>query len=596
MDKLDIGISLAKIFEYLNSRLKFYSDNKQNRIFIEGNEPELQEDGDIWFDISNSLYTITIIQPNHATISLKNLSTGVIYTQTCYLKYNSKFTLSIIPELGYSPDNIFTYIDGEKASKGVVNTDLTVTGDSPQRTIYHITIEQVDHQQLRVHHNNNILTGNTTLPYGEIITCEIVPDTGYNPGELFVIGGTKQSTGVYKVTSDMTIRGTGYNGGNMPSRIEYTITIIQSEHQTIVVHNNSLVLPNVSKLPYQSTITVDLQPDTGYNPGELYIQGGTKIDQRTYSVTSDMTISGKGQNGNIVPQLKYFTLSIIQTQYQQITVAANGHTYTSNVSLPYGTNWTAIIKSTDSQYKPGTLNKSSGTITKDDVVQATPAILDIVIITINQIPHSVIKVTEHGTNTIHTSSFRCKVNTVLDIANTKIVWWNPGNLIIDEKNQNTLSLTLTATKNITITAVEATRKTNYTFEVKFAAQWGNDGHYVKEERIGYQSLSYLNNGNSVYNDFGAISPEGIFDCFAIQHISHTLYCTFYGIESVAGLFKYFNCTLITEDGTKYKIFQNIPNSKFSGTGDLTMPGTQELDDLYVSLIGKKVTLEMNYSE
>ena len=85
-------------------------------------------------------------------------------------------------------------------------------------------------------------------------------------------------------------------------------------------------------------------------------------------------------NANPAVALQY-TLAIKQTDHQLITVTANGVNYTKDVVLPYGTTYTVAIEPAEG-YNAGELNKTSGTITGDETINATPATLATATITI----------------------------------------------------------------------------------------------------------------------------------------------------------------------------------------------------------------------
>ena len=67
------------------------------------------------------------------------------------------------------------------------------------------------------------------------------------------------------------------------------------------------------------------------------------------------------------------TVTIQQSENQQITVEYRDNTYTETFEAVSGYPYTVTVVSTDENYSPGTLSHTSGTITGDITISATPA-------------------------------------------------------------------------------------------------------------------------------------------------------------------------------------------------------------------------------
>ena len=71
----------------------------------------------------------------------------------------------------------------------------------------------------------------------------------------------------------------------------------------------------------------------------------------------------------------FYTLTVIQSPEQTISIHYNGKTYTSTLNIKHADSWTATIAPDSNYYRAGTLNKTGGAMEADDSVYATPATL-----------------------------------------------------------------------------------------------------------------------------------------------------------------------------------------------------------------------------
>ena len=150
----------------------------------------------------------------------------------------------------------------------------------------------------------------------------------------------------------------------------FTVTVTQSEHQTIqVVCNGNTYTSNFQALA-GSSYTVTVIPETGYTAGSPSSSSGY--------VNSNLTITAS-------PASKAsYLVTIVQSANQTITVTCNGTSYTSNFTANYGDKWTATILSS-SGYTAGTLSATSGTITGAITISATAATIIQYKVTLNTV-------------------------------------------------------------------------------------------------------------------------------------------------------------------------------------------------------------------
>lgn len=150
----------------------------------------------------------------------------------------------------------------------------------------------------------------------------------------------------------------------------FTVTIVQSDNQTIRVVCNGTTYTSSFQALAGSSYTVTVVPTTGYTAGSPSSSSGY--------VNSNLTITAS-------PASKAsYLVTIVQSAHQTITVTCNGVNYTSNFTANYGDTWTANILAS-SGYRPGTLSATSGTITGAVTISATAATIIQYMVTLNTI-------------------------------------------------------------------------------------------------------------------------------------------------------------------------------------------------------------------
>ena len=320
------------VFTYRNK--KYYGDT-----VVENNEDYTVE------VVPDPGYTSTSLIINGKTIdslkhtgkSTENLTITAAQTRTNYLEF-------IFKEFDANVER-FNNSDG----KLLVGTLQEIA--EPDIETYKVTIIQSANQTIHVYtpqkSGGTDHTSTFTCPIGTTYEAEVVADNGYTAGTPNTKGGI--------VNSNITINATSATTSNA------TITIIQSANQAIHIYTphktGGIDHTSTFTCPIGTTYEAEIIAKSGYTAGTLNIG-------ESGSFSNDITI-----NATAAVALQY-TLTITQSKHQTITVTANGNRYTSSVSLPYGTKWTATI-TPDTGYVAGKLNKTSGTITGNDTVYAT---------------------------------------------------------------------------------------------------------------------------------------------------------------------------------------------------------------------------------
>lgn len=271
-------------------------------------------------------YTITIVQTPHQTITVTDDNDNK-YTATTKIPYNTHLTVTVTPDEGYNAGY-------PNPKEFIVDGNQTVTASNANIKVFTVTLITTDHQTIHVNADGVIKASTFIANWGTNWTATLVPDEGYNPGTLNITSGV--------IKSDITIRATA------PAIIKtFTITIIQSDHQLITVSYSGKNYNQSFTATYGSYITASIitTESGGWTTGNLNI---TRIDKLTANTTIQATAA-----------VQWFTITIVQSAHQTITVTANGKNYTSSVALPAGTYWTASITA-EAGYSPGTLSSTGG--------------------------------------------------------------------------------------------------------------------------------------------------------------------------------------------------------------------------------------------
>ena len=240
--------------------------------------------------------------------------------------------------------------------------DLMIALQKKVLNEFTITINQSDHQTIKVICNGQTYISTFKALAGSQFTVIVEPEIGYTAGKPNYSNGY--------ITNDITI------SASYASLEAYYITLISGNNQTLKVtlnNNENLSYTSSFTASYGDTYIVEIIPDEGYEAGSL-ISGnmnGTISGNLTIQV-SDATI-------------KQFTVAINQSEHQTITVKCNGTNHTSSFTANYGSTYTASIAVSNSvYYTPGTLNHISGTITGNITISATAATLKKYTITVTQ--------------------------------------------------------------------------------------------------------------------------------------------------------------------------------------------------------------------
>ena len=409
-------------------------------------------------------YTITINQTSNQTITVYSRLNDQNYTSTFETTEGDSLNIKITPSIGY--ESGYITLDGKRYNSfeiNDINSNHTISATNATAYGYILSINQSNHQTITVHANGNNYTSSVSLPYGTTWTATITAETGYTAGTLSKTSGT--------ITGNDSISAT-------PATIkQFTLTITQSEHQTIIVHANNKDYTNNVVLPYGTKWTAVIRPDTGYNSGRLNKYSGTITGDDSVFATS---AANKINYKIIIKQTENTITTVTCTYPDDINHAITWTTGTK--SFPYGSTWVAYTEGVTG-YTAGEVNLPSGTLTSDTYIYAQSAAKkNECTLTITQSAHQTITVTANGNK--YTNTVALPYGTTYTVAIEPAEGYNAGTL---NKTSGTLTgndsisasaatikqftLTITQSEHQTIT-VTANDKT-YTSSVKldYGTKW-----------------------------------------------------------------------------------------------------------------------------
>lgn len=364
INNIGLGESITKIASQFLERIYHYDKRKENKIAVGDTPPPAKyaEWQDLWIDTSASLdmWNVQFIQSEHQTIYCIDFF-GNRHSEDFQLKDGTPYTVEVIAEEGYNPGK-------PNIESGIIHSDIILYAETEATPIeYTIYIIQSEHQLIKVLVNGIYYTTDTSFIFGTSWSASIIPDPGYTAGQLNMNSGV--------LTEDITVQATA------ATLNYYWIHISKYTHQRISVHVGDVVYTDDIKLPYGTEWRAVIEADEGYTAGTLNMTNGI--------LTQDITISATEE------VLKQFTIHIAQYDHQHIIVTANDATYRTDITLPYGTEWSARVEA-DTGYTAGTINNSGGTLTEDVWLTAEESTINTYTITFPSFDNQEIIVTIDG--------------------------------------------------------------------------------------------------------------------------------------------------------------------------------------------------------
>lgn len=244
--------------------------------------------------------------------------------------------------------------------------DQFYIGGIPKSKDRHVSFAKTPHQIISVvcngiHYNNRDNPNGFWVEEGAEFTASIEAEVGFIAGKLNTTGGI--------VNDDTLISATD------PTVMKFTVTVIQSSHQNIVVTVNGNDEFELSDTPpgskytktfsviYGTRVSAALTADEGYNPGRLNITEATVTKNITIRATEDAGL-----------QLFTITLRNMDSDNQDFFAIYKGREYRDRFVGAYKDTYTLQAKSKSIGYNVGTItDPGNGVITKDTTVTLSSA-------------------------------------------------------------------------------------------------------------------------------------------------------------------------------------------------------------------------------
>ena len=277
-------------------------------------------------------------------------SSAISSGQKILVPYGTSFDITYTPNTGY-------YLNKLRDNGVVTVTDLTLTAPDANVIYTSLNVPKSNNYSYILTLNNSdftlpsyvsVSTKNEQIinvPYNTVYDIKYFPDVGY---EL-----DRQSDNGKVLSKSVSIT------APIATKKVFTVTIKQSANQTIKVVADGKTYTSSFMVPYGTSWTASVSPNTGYNAGSLNSTSGV--------ITSDITVSASEAS------VKYYVVTLqpysiqqgICFRYGSKVAYANGRGATT-VSVPYGTSWTATACKNSSGYNwdnYGQISPTSGVIT-----------------------------------------------------------------------------------------------------------------------------------------------------------------------------------------------------------------------------------------
>lgn len=529
-------------------------------------------------------YNITITQVPNQTI--KVISEGTTYTTNFKAVYGTQYTLSITPDAWFNAGKltingaVATNMDGEFIGDTVISASAASKITRYEFTIgfaaqwgndgSYVPTEFIGYSEVQnpkfgtitpthildtlmvqygggfgncAFYSNSSVAGlfkyfNLTLKYGDDTwwILKNIPNsdftqygdlTTYSPlgkyKDLFVSLIGKEVTAIMEIT-DFKLDGETF-AVNIVQVPNNTITVEYQDNSSsqVIDYTNSFIGKSGAK--YNITINAD----EGYTLGTLIDNKGIPIKETSGLLGKNMYIT------STTPTKKTYTFTIVQTPNQTIVVTINGKTHTETFTVTYGDAWTAAIVTNG--YNAGELSASSGTITGDYALSATPATpRDENNIIINQSNNSTTKVINSQTLIARTESFKDTPPQKYSAIITPNLGCEPAKLSInttnytekkvfsiDGKRVNTItcdSFTSSTTPTIISSQVNEIQKSTFKVVEYYnnppttMSVYGYAAEYPEYGDWNTQSMLYSNKDITFMNKYGIYLVYGIWKTIA----------------------------------------------------------------------------------
>ena len=298
---------------------------------------------ELWVTAEDSIFvpdvTITIIQSPHQTITV--ICDGKEYTKTFTAPINSTFGSRITSDEHYIAGKIIN-------PEGIITGNTTVYATAATPIDYTVTITQSPHQTIKVTTDDGTEYTNTTkLPYGTHFTVTVTPDPGYTAGTPNIPFGTV--SGDTSINASKAVLKTFTITAHTPPANEDLVVEVTRDSGKEVTTVTPTDKTKVINADYSTPYYVHVTGHEGYNPGGIHLVTESNTAVGLVGSLTENLIATVDK-----PEIQTFDINITQSNHQRLTVVIGDKEYTETIhDVPYWTNYTVKLESTDDKYVEG---------------------------------------------------------------------------------------------------------------------------------------------------------------------------------------------------------------------------------------------------
>lgn len=269
-------------------------------------------------------YRVTINQPEHGTITVKNGETPV--SSGTEVEHGTVLTAELAPETGYHKVS-FT-ANSVEVTGNVTVTEAVTFAAVVEIDKHTVTFVQPDHATLTVKNGEVPVTSGKQVDYGTVLTIEAVAAEHYNVTKVSVNSEEQSGSPItVTVTEDITAI-------DVETFIkQYTVTYAQPENAKLAVtKTGGTAVPTGSKVDALTELIVTLTPNEGYEKKSVKANN-VEIENNRFVVDKNSTVVAE-------VSIKKFTVTVEQPANGTITANHTG-------TVDWGTEVTVTAEAAD---------------------------------------------------------------------------------------------------------------------------------------------------------------------------------------------------------------------------------------------------------
>ena len=516
----------------------------------------------------NENVQVLIYQSPHQTITVDY--NGTKHTEPFIIKRRDIVSATIEAEAGYKPGLL------NRTKVRATNFDnIIFKASAAGKAKKKIRIRQKHHQKITATYKGKTFETTFEAYLGDKIKFTVEADQGWTAGNL-------------NADPDYTVVGTEPLEVTVSDAepITYTVTPIQSPHQTIYIKYGDVRSSTPVKVPSGTRVEFEIVPDPGYNAGVL---------DKTYAVI-------EGENVNVsatAAEIKQYTLNIVfdPEAHTTLKVTKDGTvfgTYTGNTTLKfqYGTVLTFALTMEEGYTE--TRNPNSITINKDNTLIIQGTSKKQFTITLTQTPNQTIYAMYKGVKKTESFTVEYGDSCTFGIETSDPIRIEVGTLssigFTDIKENKIVTATPATIKPVDLTDFVMRKypypNPNPSYSISVIGYEPNDKtslYFKTIDKLREDDYNYAENANDIISANGAFKNARLVTKFPVIKLKEN-------IHDISYIFA--GCEKLTGDELK----KNLSAWKLSG--DLVLTGaftyTASLDYIDMSVFKNSYPTDFSY--